>query len=49
MDDLAKGFALLGEIGCSIFFETLDDVLQIATLVIPGAGEIDAADAGMRM
>ena len=53
LNDMANVFIqaveAIGIIGCEILFSTLDSVLQVASLAIPGAGELDAADAGMQV
>lgn len=48
VDDVVKSLALFGEITCEIFFGALTSVLELGALAIPGVGELDAADVGMR-
>lgn len=36
----------IGEIGCEVFMDAFETVFKIGAMAIPGAGEVDAADAG---
>ena len=49
LGDMFNVISAIAEVGCQIMWETFDDVLTVASLAIPGEGEIAAARAGLSM